>query len=697
MSAGTYITDSAGKPLEVDVVDQFNNLVTTDNATTVTIGVQANNGRGPVFVGYNATNQGSTVNDPANNAFYNWEFTGTVKAGVITFPFLYMNQVGANFILAAGTTNFAVSSSATTSNKAPSNGFSVVPGALASVKFANMIGTSNALTSFNVTGIQPIKSVNGIVVGAFDNVGNVVTGFSGAVQLAIQAGGGTGTGTLLGVTMATAFQGFAVFNQAYISNDPGFLGTYTLSATTPDLMAAATSNQFTINNPAGGFTGTPSPVLTIDQPIRDATSGNSFNITVRVANLASSLESSANIKLELRDKDGNPLPTGPFLQYPTDQQSLQPAQGSATFTVLINLPQPAVATQFTIVALLDLNAQVTISAPFTVNPLGAPTNLVEQEAPNQVALAWTASSDSSVIGYNVLRGTTSGGENSIPLNNELVTTTSFVDTDVNDGTTYFYEVEAVNGSGPGDPSNEVSATPALVGANAANSTNPIIQLGLGSLTRDFDTISSDPVYTQKPLSQVNFPPVTNFNPATITTAPAMQQPVAASGFDQVPVSSKWWSSLMFPRNTASGPQALPVDSEGNVLYPLYADPFSALVNGSEHSADCQYHPRQRRDHERLVQHLATVRRHDCERHELAGQHHHRERGQPSSDNGLQRSHDYGHRGHFHVYRLRWSRPELPHQPLHHPDDAVLRSKYHSGGPAPGPGRSAVSGRRQLPI
>jgi hypothetical protein len=73
-------------------------------------------------------------------------------------------------------------------------------------------------------------------------------------------------------------------------------------------------------------------------------------------------------------------------------------------------------------------------------------------------LTWTAPSNggSPITGYNVYRGTTSGTE-------ALLTTvgnvTSFDDTGVSVGTTYYYEVSAVNSVGEGPRSNEASATP----------------------------------------------------------------------------------------------------------------------------------------------------------------------------------------------------------------------------------------------
>jgi hypothetical protein len=92
----------------------------------------------------------------------------------------------------------------------------------------------------------------------------------------------------------------------------------------------------------------------------------------------------------------------------------------------------------------------TISAP------AAPTNLAAVPGNAQVSLSWTASSGAT--SYTVLRSTTSGsGYTTIASG---VATTSYLDTSVINGTTYFYVVRAVNGSGTSPNSNEAGATPA---------------------------------------------------------------------------------------------------------------------------------------------------------------------------------------------------------------------------------------------
>jgi hypothetical protein len=85
-----------------------------------------------------------------------------------------------------------------------------------------------------------------------------------------------------------------------------------------------------------------------------------------------------------------------------------------------------------------------------------------------VSLSWTASTTTGAQ-YNILRGTTAGGESATPINATPLAagTTSYNDTTVIGGTTYFYAAVALCVSGGGCPagvigtsarSNEVSVT-----------------------------------------------------------------------------------------------------------------------------------------------------------------------------------------------------------------------------------------------
>ena len=75
-----------------------------------------------------------------------------------------------------------------------------------------------------------------------------------------------------------------------------------------------------------------------------------------------------------------------------------------------------------------------------------------------VHLGWSvpAAGGSPISGYNVYRGTTPGGATLLA---SLGLQQAYDDAAVANGTTYYYQVSAVNGQGEGPRSNEVSATP----------------------------------------------------------------------------------------------------------------------------------------------------------------------------------------------------------------------------------------------
>ena len=88
--------------------------------------------------------------------------------------------------------------------------------------------------------------------------------------------------------------------------------------------------------------------------------------------------------------------------------------------------------------------------------------------PHGTSLSWTATttvctSPCTSITYNVYRGTTSGGEDlTTPINSSPITGTTYTDSSVTLGTTYYYVVEAVEAwtGSPlvSAPSNEASVT-----------------------------------------------------------------------------------------------------------------------------------------------------------------------------------------------------------------------------------------------
>ena len=98
-------------------------------------------------------------------------------------------------------------------------------------------------------------------------------------------------------------------------------------------------------------------------------------------------------------------------------------------------------------------------------PNGAPyaaSGLIATVSNNtNITLSWTAGSGAT--SYNLYRAAEAGYESSIAPVVTGITNTSYMDTNLNSGTTYYYQVVAVNGSGPGGFSAEAHA--ATTGVN----------------------------------------------------------------------------------------------------------------------------------------------------------------------------------------------------------------------------------------
>jgi len=92
-------------------------------------------------------------------------------------------------------------------------------------------------------------------------------------------------------------------------------------------------------------------------------------------------------------------------------------------------------------------------------PPAAPTGLFATGGDGVVTLDWDDNSEPDLSGYNVHRATSSGGPYS-QINGALVSSSGYSDSEVANGTTYFYVVTAVDSSGnESADSGESSATP----------------------------------------------------------------------------------------------------------------------------------------------------------------------------------------------------------------------------------------------
>jgi fibronectin type 3 domain-containing protein len=120
--------------------------------------------------------------------------------------------------------------------------------------------------------------------------------------------------------------------------------------------------------------------------------------------------------------------------------------------------------------------QLTVS-PATASVPSGPTNLTAKQGDSTATLSWTASTSGSPTSYTIYRGTQSDGEANTAIGTVSGTTTTFTDTGLHNGSTYFYNVAANNSVGISPDSNEVSTTPAPGGTTGGGS-----NLALGRVT-----------------------------------------------------------------------------------------------------------------------------------------------------------------------------------------------------------------------
>ena len=137
-----------------------------------------------------------------------------------------------------------------------------------------------------------------------------------------------------------------------------------------------------------------------------------------------------------------------------------PGFGAGTYTLISSATSTVVisATSYAVGTVPDgytCTLSATSGALLATIQNAVPTGLTATAASGMVTLGWTAVSGAT--SYNVKRSLTSGSGYTTFMTG--VTSLSFTDISVNNGTTYYYKITGVNAGGEGSDSSEVSATP----------------------------------------------------------------------------------------------------------------------------------------------------------------------------------------------------------------------------------------------
>jgi uncharacterized repeat protein (TIGR03803 family) len=239
VTAGVAISPS----IVVDVEDSLGNIITSDSSN-VTLAV--------------ATGPGSATGT----------LTVAASSGVATFSNVLLNTAG----------SYTLSATDGSLTSATSSSFTVNPAAASKLVYTTQPSTVTAGVA-----ISPA-----MVVKVEDQFGNVVTGNTSNVTLAVA----TGPGSLSGTTTVAASAGVATFSAAKLNT----AGTYTLTATDGSL-TPATSSSFTVNPAAAskvvysvqpstviaGDVISPAIVVDVEDAFGNIVTGNSSNVTLSKA------------------------------------------------------------------------------------------------------------------------------------------------------------------------------------------------------------------------------------------------------------------------------------------------------------------------------------------------------------------------------------------------------------------------------
>ena len=309
----------------VSAEDLYGNL-TPSFTSSVTIALESNPGDGTL----------------------NGTLTINAGAGVATFAGLTIDQAANGYTIQATTTGL---SSATT------NAFDITP-----AEATQLVVTT-----------QPPASITagdsfGLTVSVEDNNGNVQTGFTGSVTIALESN--PGSGTLNGTLTVNASAGVAVFSG--LTLDQAANG-YTIQANSTGGPSATTTNAFDITPAAA------SQLVVTTQPPASTIAGNSFGLTVTAEDLYGNLTPgfTSSVTVALKSNPGSGTLNGTLT-----------VNASAGVAIFSGLTLDQAADGYTIQATTTGLSSVTTSS-FDITPAAAFKLIVTNQPPASITAGQT--------------------------------------------------------------------------------------------------------------------------------------------------------------------------------------------------------------------------------------------------------------------------------------------------------------------
>jgi hypothetical protein len=235
------------------------------------------------------------------------------------------------------------------------------------------------------------------------------------------------------------------------------------------------------------------------------------------------------------------------------------------------------------------------SATPQVGAPSAPTGLTASSGNAQVKLTWTASSGAT--SYNVYRGTAANGESTTAIATG-VTTASYTDTTVTNGTPYYYKVAAVNAGGTSALSNEASATPlapvpvtiavsagsgqsALVNTAFATALQAVVKDSGGNPVPSVTVVFSAPTSGASGLFGANTTATVTTSASGIATAPAFTANGVAGQYSVTASTTGVSTNASFPlTNTTQSSTTQPANASAVYSAASQTVTLTAVVNSA---------------------------------------------------------------------------------------------------------------------